>query len=488
MDCADVREEFSALLDGELAPDERKAVEAHLAQCAGCLRELERCKQVDTAYRALPRHRAPADFEERVAGALQPNVVRLRRPGLRPRRVWPLLAAAATVLVMLGGVFLQVRSPSRRIDLAQVPAAEGDARGKMEKGTAARGRTPALAEDEQRSEAELGGIAATESTSASFGRESHLVEPPEERFDVAKAEKVEASPRADKPDESPVAQMDPQLRRQLGALGYLSSARGHAPADKDAGDTVAAIQEGAVLHDSAAESDEAVSPVTLQVAEEAAPEPAPLKSMVSKSPDAAHAPEPSPPPASPARVRHRRTPAASPALAAPTVAPEPARGAVAAEAPVSEPAAESTAVAPPPPSAPPIVLGAAVAPAGRSEQVEEVKALGYVARETAEPAASTAMDVALRDDLAVETEEAKGDQTRREAGGRTFELRDGVWRQSDYEDEQSVPLIRGSEELAALVDEYPKLKPLLDVGDRVIFRHNRTWYRVEPAPAGGLVE
>jgi len=42
MTCHDARELFSALLDEALAADERRALDAHLAGCAECRRELER--------------------------------------------------------------------------------------------------------------------------------------------------------------------------------------------------------------------------------------------------------------------------------------------------------------------------------------------------------------------------------------------------------------------------------------------------------------
>ena len=38
MDCAQAKEEFSALLDGELTPESRAAIEAHLSECSDCLR------------------------------------------------------------------------------------------------------------------------------------------------------------------------------------------------------------------------------------------------------------------------------------------------------------------------------------------------------------------------------------------------------------------------------------------------------------------
>ena len=59
MECAEVREEFSALIDGELAPDARAAVEAHIAQCLDCLRELDAIKRIDGLYRRLTPQSAP---------------------------------------------------------------------------------------------------------------------------------------------------------------------------------------------------------------------------------------------------------------------------------------------------------------------------------------------------------------------------------------------------------------------------------------------
>jgi len=102
MDCEQTREEFSALLDGELDAQVRAAVEAHLAGCAACLRELDRLKRVDQAYRALPPQAAPDVLAERVRETLAPRTLRFRRSSPLPRRLAPLLAAAALLAVVVG--------------------------------------------------------------------------------------------------------------------------------------------------------------------------------------------------------------------------------------------------------------------------------------------------------------------------------------------------------------------------------------------------
>jgi len=118
MKCAEVREEFSALIDGELAPDARAAVESHIAQCSDCLRDLDAIKRIDRSYRGLPTQSAPGGFEEGVRKALAPAAAQFvnslspfdklwpRQTVARPRW-WPVLAAAALVLVVLGTVTLR---------------------------------------------------------------------------------------------------------------------------------------------------------------------------------------------------------------------------------------------------------------------------------------------------------------------------------------------------------------------------------------------
>lgn len=123
MDCEQAREEFAALLDGELEPEDRATVEAHLSQCSECLRELDGLKRVDTAYRRLPRVSAPDRFEEGVRSALRPSLFVRLNPGARVRRPrWPVVAAAAAVLLVAGAVAVRLGlSGPESLHLAQAP-------------------------------------------------------------------------------------------------------------------------------------------------------------------------------------------------------------------------------------------------------------------------------------------------------------------------------------------------------------------------------
>lgn len=56
------REQLSAALDGMLAPEEQSALDAHLAGCETCARELEELRQVRMLLRAMPEPALPRSF------------------------------------------------------------------------------------------------------------------------------------------------------------------------------------------------------------------------------------------------------------------------------------------------------------------------------------------------------------------------------------------------------------------------------------------
>jgi len=73
---------LSAFLDGELAADERRAVEEHLGACAGCRAELDGLRRVASHLRRLERAAPPPVLADRVARRV---AVDARRPGLLTR-------------------------------------------------------------------------------------------------------------------------------------------------------------------------------------------------------------------------------------------------------------------------------------------------------------------------------------------------------------------------------------------------------------------
>lgn len=118
MDCREAAEDFGALLDNELSPQRREAVEAHLAECSDCLRDLERLQRVDRLYQGVAPVAAPAGFEDGVYRAAHPSIFRRRR-GQRP--VWPLIAAAAVMAVAAGTLFTLLLREPNRFEMAAAP-------------------------------------------------------------------------------------------------------------------------------------------------------------------------------------------------------------------------------------------------------------------------------------------------------------------------------------------------------------------------------
>ena len=122
----EIREDFSALLDDELTLEERELVEAHLSECAECLRELDALKQVDVAYSALSPMKAPEGFEEGVRQAIRPRTLRFPALGEGRSMRWmrPVAAIAALVLVMFGARFVLQPTEPERGQIANVPKDE----------------------------------------------------------------------------------------------------------------------------------------------------------------------------------------------------------------------------------------------------------------------------------------------------------------------------------------------------------------------------
>lgn len=114
-------EQLSAYLDGQVRPDERRRIEAHLAACEACRRELAGLRQTVALVRALPRVPVPRAF------TLSQAQVGLERPVGRPRWVGVALAGAAAVttvvLVFVAATVLLRRSDRQpAYELARMPA------------------------------------------------------------------------------------------------------------------------------------------------------------------------------------------------------------------------------------------------------------------------------------------------------------------------------------------------------------------------------
>jgi len=103
MTCNETRDLFSPLADDALTPVERAALDAHLAGCAECRRELARFERTVKMVRALDPSHAPAGFVDRVLAAAQPAPWP-RRVARRLARPWPGLPLGAAALFVVGGL------------------------------------------------------------------------------------------------------------------------------------------------------------------------------------------------------------------------------------------------------------------------------------------------------------------------------------------------------------------------------------------------
>lgn len=101
MTCDETRLELLDHLRGRLDPAERRAMEAHLAECGACTAEARAEVALDDALRSLPRHPAPEALKRRLA--LLSGAPRRSAP---PRRLVRLAAPAlaASLALAVGGV------------------------------------------------------------------------------------------------------------------------------------------------------------------------------------------------------------------------------------------------------------------------------------------------------------------------------------------------------------------------------------------------
>jgi len=441
MNCADVRHEFSALLDGELTPETRAAVEAHLSECSDCLRELDKIKPVDALYRALPRQQAPDDFEKRVRTSgdfpgttteEKPTVIqfRSREQRVAAHRVWPLLAAA-TVLVILGGILLQMDSQNQRFKMAS-----------------------------KSEEAE----SPTTISSSSLKEEN--------------VQRVS----------------DEEIKQQLRALGYLGPDT-DGVGKGDATDTLVKevsenpqsvgdiTRENGSRQERASKFDDSAAISGLKKTEEKqrARIGVPAKTLPAEAPPAAQSPSPMAYDlaAASAEKDYRGVDDAEPGNAkAKTALP----GTIApAETPLAEVAQEPK---PPQPTMPMLESPAprrtqkdpkpvAAAPMPRPRDMDK--------NELDEGASDPALSVGRAANFAEMPEEEQiGEE--QIVGDRLFELRENTWVEKGYEGEKTVSVYRNSESLRQLIERHSELSTITTLGDRVIFRLEEKWYRIEPPP------
>jgi len=132
MRCDDVIELFSRYRDGELAPADRRAFEAHLETCDRCREGFAALESVLAGVRHLQPEPAPPGLAATVRARLEARTDRPRAVLLR----WAMPVAAAVLLVVIAFGVFQVMPERAR--LAQQPALGTDRYTAADKGPTAR--------------------------------------------------------------------------------------------------------------------------------------------------------------------------------------------------------------------------------------------------------------------------------------------------------------------------------------------------------------
>ena len=116
--CQNIEPELSALIDGELAADQRAVVRAHVDQCPACAWRVAELQQLATRIGALPKLEPPPQFLAGIQRQLLPAKPFTRWQDVWLNPVWPKIAVAAiavvTVMTLITGVFWLAR-PERSV-------------------------------------------------------------------------------------------------------------------------------------------------------------------------------------------------------------------------------------------------------------------------------------------------------------------------------------------------------------------------------------
>lgn len=144
MTCDTFRQSLAALIDGDIDPAQREALEAHLATCDVCRPLMTDLQQIRQLAGTLERHAPPRDAWTRLsaqlaqepafqkaastASASKSSAPTAARFGARvPHWTWSALAAAACLVIIVGGGLYMLRTFTSTSPAKQTTAADSNA-------------------------------------------------------------------------------------------------------------------------------------------------------------------------------------------------------------------------------------------------------------------------------------------------------------------------------------------------------------------------
>ena len=117
--CDEIRSDLSALLDGELPEEQRRAVEAHVASCDACRARLDKLSSTRRVLRARPAEAVP-DLSHRIVAAVRAEskvIASERRVRLRIAAVAAVVAALVVATSLPGS-----KTPTRIAEASEIAA------------------------------------------------------------------------------------------------------------------------------------------------------------------------------------------------------------------------------------------------------------------------------------------------------------------------------------------------------------------------------
>jgi len=199
VNCPEARELLSAYLDGYLGPEEKTAMEEHLAGCPYCAMDLAGIKETISLVHSLENDtlEPPPDFAEQVMNAVYDAAEKAKNPEPARRRrflKWLPLAAAAVVVLAFWQVIPLINTNQVQVAQDQV-AMEEQRRLKQDEASSLAAETEphlkSLNEPTGYQRAEIEDTEQAGLENAAPAPESDQPEPPKEERDGEKGAQVE---------------------------------------------------------------------------------------------------------------------------------------------------------------------------------------------------------------------------------------------------------------------------------------------------------
>jgi hypothetical protein len=507
----DIREQFSPLLDGELTQEERLDVEAALAEDAELLRELGSLKRVDSLFRKLPRVEAPVELDLRVKHALRPKLFGFSGQSGSKFRLWPILASAATVLIVAGAGWLAIQSraiPRATMQLAEV-ASDSDSKAKTDLSK------ESLASFEKKRQFELLPVQKQPAVSPEAENDARLGDTLNYERELRGSDSVATDRAEPVMSAQPAVGLESELdrvadseRAQLAKAAPPASGQAMTDTDKSTAKPKGLVRPNIEAKAVDVDSDRLrqLQSIGYAGAESKPAEPTVLSFGVVPAPATPSAPAAAAPPAPSDDVAFYQSfegkprkqvagVAGAPALAEQTSKREldmksTVRDESGRSATVDQNSSLDVARIP--------RLESTASSQGQSAKSVEVESLedtesrrdgieSGARGETKQPDAAEPSDLAAFSKSV--NEPSKDDVqvgitvTVRKVGGREFQFKDGAWTEQGYDGRQLTQLVRDTKEFNDFIRRAAISKEILAMKGRLILKHRNAWYSLIPKPS-----